>query len=194
MWRGIVQKVATKERSSSIFFVTMECPAMKAWQIDMPGGRDAILWHLGRLERWAHANLWEFNKAKCKELHLGQGNVKHRYKLGGEGLQSSPKEKDLGMLVDERLNVSWQCLLAAQKANSILGCIKRSVTSRAREGILPLCSCEVPPGVLRSVLWPQHTKDIELLVWVHMRAMKMIRGLEHLCCGDRLRALGLFSL
>lgn len=53
MWRGIVQKVATKERSSSIFFVTMECPAMKAWQIDMPGGRDAILWYLHRLERWA---------------------------------------------------------------------------------------------------------------------------------------------
>jgi len=193
MWRGIVQKVATKERSSSIFFVTMECPAMKAWQIDMPGGRDAILWHLGRLERWAHAKLLEFNKAKCNVLQLSQVNPKHRYRLGIEWLESSPEE-DLGVLVDERLSESHQCLLAAQKANSILGCIKRSVTSRAREVILPLCSCEVPPGVLRSVLWPQHKKDIELLVWVHMRAMKMIRGLEHLCCGDRLRELGLFSL
>ena len=35
---------------------------------------------------------------------------------------------------------------------------------------------------------------MELLVWVQTRATKMIRGLEHLCCGDRLRELGLFRL
>ena len=43
-------------------------------------------------------------------------------------------------------------MLAAQKANHILGCIKRSVTSRSREVILPLCSCETPPGLLHTIL------------------------------------------
>ena len=40
----------------------------------------------------------------------------------------------------------------------------------------------------------QHRKDVELLERVQSRAMRMIRGLEHLCYEDRLRMLWVFSL
>jgi len=56
------------------------------------------------------------------------------------------------VLVDEILNMRWLSALAAQKANRILGCVKKSMASRSREVILPLCSHETPPGVLCPVL------------------------------------------
>ena len=56
--------------------------------------------------------------------------------------------------MDEKLDMSQQCVLAPQKANCILGGIERSVASKSMEAILPLCSGETPPGVLCPALEP----------------------------------------
>ena len=85
-----------------------------------------------------------FNKIKCKVLHFGCENLRCAYRLREE-LESSPAEKDLGVLVGEKLDMSQQCVLAARKAHSTLGCIKkRGVVSREREVIFPFYPYKAP--------------------------------------------------
>ena len=85
----------------------------------------------------------EVQHSKVQVLHLVRRNPRRIYRLGGAQLEGSPAEKDLVVLVDEKPNMSQQCVLAAQKANGILGSIRRGVAMRDREVIVPLYSALV---------------------------------------------------
>ena len=98
-----------------------------------------------------------FNTAKCEVLHLGHGNPHYDYNLGDKKIEHSPPEKDLGIQVDGKLDMNQQCALTAHKANCIPGCIKRSVTSRMREVILPLRSALLRPHLEYCVQYRRDT-------------------------------------
>ncbi|KAF7250038.1 RNA-directed DNA polymerase from mobile element jockey [Varanus komodoensis] len=75
---------------------------------------------LDRLWKWAGDNRMAFNVDKCKVLHLGHRNGCHKYRLGDKWLESSTCERDLGVLVDCRLNMSQQCDAVVKRANATL--------------------------------------------------------------------------
>lgn len=129
-------------------------------------------------------------------MHLGIKNKKAGYSLGGKPLGESKMEKDLGVLVDDKLSNSSQCQAAASKANKILACIKRGINSRDKSIILPLYNSLVRPHLEYAVqFWaPVHRKDVLELEKVQRRATKLVKGLEDHSYEERLQELNLFSL
>ncbi|GAB0190296.1 mitochondrial enolase superfamily member 1 [Grus japonensis] len=97
----------------------------------------------------------KFNKGKCRVPHLKRNNPMHQYRLGVDLLGSSSAEKDLGVLVDNKLSMSQQCALVAKKANGIYPGAHEEERGQQVEGGYPpplLCPGEATSGILCPVL------------------------------------------
>jgi len=98
-------------------------------------------------------------------------------------------ERNLGVLVGDRLSMSQQCALVTKKAYGTLGNLKKCVASRSTDVLLPLYSVLVRPHLEYCIqFWAPHfKKGEELLERAQRRATSMMRGLEHLSYEERLR-------
>ena len=151
---------------------------------------------LDKLSAWSRKWLLEFNKDKCKVMHVGYNNEKYNYSLQGRNLIKTNEEKDLGIIVRSDLKSSAQCLAASRKANSILGFIARNFECKTPEVIMRLFTSLVRPHLEYAVqFWsPCFLKDEKKLESVQRRATKLIPGFRNLPYEERLKRLNMFSL
>ncbi|CAM5166280.1 unnamed protein product [Natator depressus] len=158
--------------------------------------QDIIQEDLDDLVNWSNSNRMKFNSEECKVIRLGTNNKNFRYKLGTHQLEIMEEEKDLGVLVDHRMTMSHQCDMAVKKDNAVLGCIRRGISSRDKEVLVPLYKALVRPHLEYCVQFWSSTfkKDEFKLEQVQRRATRMIQGMENLFYERRLKELGLFNL
>ena len=138
----------------------------------------------------------KFNVDKCKVMHVGYNNPKHKYSMLGKTLMEVTEEKDLGVVISDNLKSSKQCIAACQKANKVLGFIARNFEYKTPEIMLALYNALVRPHLEYAVqFWsPHYRKDIEMLEKIQKRVTKLIPGLRNKPYEERLKKSKLSAL
>ena len=90
----------------------------------------ALQTDLKQLEAWTRKWQLRFNQKKCKVMHLGQYNHHYDYTITSGGKDTTmgeiTNERDLGVQIDHDLKFDQQVEMVANKANKMLGLIRRS--------------------------------------------------------------------
>merc|ERR1712240_722354 len=151
---------------------------------------------LHSISSWAKKCKMEFNVDKCKIMHLGNQNIKHTYTMGGSNLTATNEEKDLGVLIDDKLGFDKHIRSIVKKANRMLGLIRIGFSCLDKEIFMNLYPVLVRPLLEYCVqVWsPYKRKFINLLEGVQRRATKLVPELRELQYEERLKKLGLTTL
>ena len=157
---------------------------------------------LDALQKWSADWLLSFNAEKCKVLHVGNkgDDDVSKYSMIKDAsnieLETTNLEKDLGAYIDPTLNFSTHCEKQVNKANRILGLIRRSYSYLDEKSLVKLFTSLVRPHLeyCNSACSPVFKKDCQLLENVQRRATKLVSKLRDLTYEERLKRLDLPSL
>ena len=156
---------------------------------------------LNELMDWSVKWQLPFNIEKCKVLHLGINNPKHKYsiKSGTNNevlLQEVEEEKDLGIKFDSQLNFKQHIAECVSKANQRIGLIRRNFTNLDKTIFVTLYKSLVRPILeYGNTVWqPCFKQDSIQLEKVQRRATKLVKDLRDKSYETRLKVLNLPSL
>ena len=159
-------------------------------------GQNALQRDLIRVQEWAQKWKMEFNVDKCKIMHFGKNNPKSIYTMGGSTLKTTDAERDLGITIDDRLDLGKHIKGIVAKANRMLGLIRISFACLNKAMFLNLYLVLVRPHLEYCVqVWsPYKKKYINLIERVQRRATKLVPELRDMPYSERLTRLGLTTL
>ena len=151
---------------------------------------------LDTLCAWADKWQMRFNVDKCHVIHVGKNNKEFVYHMNGVQLAVSEQEKDIGVLINNKLKPTAHCEKAARTAAGVLGQILRAFSFRDRRVLPKLYAQYVRPHMEFAVqAWaPWSRGDTETLENVQKRLVKAVTGLKEATYEDRCKELGLDTL
>ena len=169
--------------------------------IKSPEDQETLQNDLDTLSMWSDKWLLKFHPEKCKVMHLGKaGDTEYSYQLK-EGdtyheLSYTEEEKDLGVVIDGKLDFDRHINIKINKANSIMAVIRRSFVSLNGVNFVPLYKSLVRSHLeYASCIWsPYKKKHIEAIERVQRRATKQLPGMKDLPYPERLKILKLPTL
>ena len=150
---------------------------------------------LDNLQNWAITWTMKFNADKCKFLHLGNQNPRYEYRMCDTCLEAVREEKDLCVIVDEKLKFDTHTVTQANKANRVLGLIRRNFDNLDEEMLALMYKSLVRPHLehCHAVVYPQYVKQ-EMLEAVQRRATRLVPKIRKKEYPERLEKLKLPSL
>ena len=117
-----------------------------------------------------------FNVGKCKVLHLGRKNPRYEYNMGDRTLETATEENDLGVIIDEKLKFDKHTEAQVNKANKVLGLLRRSFETLDKVTLVWLFKAIVRPHLeyCNTATCPVYENNAKLLEGVQRRATKMV--------------------
>ena len=138
---------------------------------------------VGKSKEWV--SIWKMlcNIKRCKHLHIGPSIAGDYYMPSESGIVPTEKvkaEKDLGVMIDSKLNFRQHISKKVSIANRNLGIIHRTVTYLIQERFLSLYKAMVRPHLeYASVIWsPLYKKDKITLGNTQQRASRLVPSLK----------------
>lgn len=159
--------------------------------------REHLQEDITRMKNWTDKWLLRFHPTKCKAMSVGHTRCERfEYKLDDHVLEYSSCEKDLGVNIDENLTFEEHISEKVNKANSIMGLIRRTFIHLDKSNFVQLFTALVRPHLeYAQLIWSPHLKKhIELIENVQRRATKRIQGLQNKSYEERLKELNLPTL
>jgi hypothetical protein len=151
---------------------------------------------LDKAFNWTRKWLLKFNINKCVVMHYGHNNERSPFYIDGKQLAESEAERDLGVVFSTNLKWKNQVIVATNKANQMLGRIKKSFVNFDCKLLKSLYLTFIRPLLEFAVpVWSPFLKsDCDLIERVQHRASKLVPSIRNRNYEDRLKALGLTTL
>ena len=151
--------------------------------IQTPEDKDVLRKDINNLNNWTKEWLLKLNISKCKSITYRRNILyANRYNIEGIEIENVNHIKDLGVTFDSKLRFDMHIQDKINKANCMLGIIKRNFRYLNKEAFITLYKSLIRAHLENAVaVWKPHFKsDIERMEKVLMRATKIIRNIANL--------------